>query len=241
METPFFHGRDWMSSNAGWVFPLVDLPGNFWPALGRDPYPALKYFIELMRFHEPDTPMEAWLEPSRLTSSVTALWRAYRAQYASENLRVPVSAVNTPELDATLFRDVARVFVNRPSALAMEAILAVIFAVIAYLSLSLRNNKDLPKAPYSIAAQMSFLAGSKLVRLDRLKGAEAQRMSDAKLRAALHGYRLTLGRSVGPDGRWRFGIDFETAEEELRRENSEQSLRREAPMRKRTRGDGSSR
>lgn len=189
-------------------------------------------FFEIMKFHEPDTPLDAWLDPDRLTSSVTALWRAYWVQFASENLRVPATAaLNVP--DATLLRDVARVVVDRSSAIAMEAILALIFAVVISLSVSLRNKKDVPKAPYSIAAQISFLAGSKLVQLNQLKGAEAQRMSNAKLRTALQGYHLTLGWSAGPDGRRRFGIDFETAEEELRRERSKQSLR-ETARRQRT-------
>jgi hypothetical protein len=217
---PFFDDNDVLATQkdiaqeATWLFPANDVPYGSGDRIGLS-Y-SFDQFIQLLANHRPDIPLEAYLDPNVLITALKPLWRAYWVQYASKNMRV--SEVTEPvTVDAVVSHTVTRIAIAPVSARVIEGLLALVLVLTIVASFSVWRRADLPKAPHSIAAQLSFLAGSKLAHLERLQSRDAHRMSDEEARSALQAFRLTLGWTTDIYGRNRFGVDFETAEEAIRR------------------------
>jgi hypothetical protein len=212
--TDFFQPTEGSAGSAfppSW-YPMNDFPFTVTDAVnGRD---NMDPFFAILLQHEPAMPLDAFFDTNHLTAAVSQLWRTYWVQFVSLNQRVPIDTP-LPTTDALITQARTRIAVDRISAAATEAILAIIFVITAYLSIKLRRAAELPKAPYTLGAQLGFLAGSKMTRLHALRGVQAQRMNDDQMRRALTGFRLTLGWSWSPSGRRRFGIDFVTTDEEI--------------------------
>jgi hypothetical protein len=223
ITTDFFSRSDpgiYWSKALAFEGPSQDFPWTMHSVIKSAHDMVLDSFFNVLVLKCPNQSPDALLNTTYLMTAAANLWSAYFVQFASMNLR---QALPTPitASDAVLSESHMRVSVDFTSAFAAEVLLGLIFVVTAYLALTVRKaNNSIPKAPYSLAAQMSFLAGSRLVQLRRLRGAAAQRMSDPEMRGALTGFRLTFGWSWGPDNRKRFGIDILTADQELAREES---------------------
>jgi hypothetical protein len=156
-----------------------------------------------------------------LNEHVADLYRAYWVQFVNANSRVSNSHGST--IQASVSHLVTRIRVDQTSARALQVLLGVITLLILVTSWSLRHAKPLPKPPFSLGAQLSLLAGSKMVGLLALKGPRAQLLTDAQYREELDGYHIKLGWSKTLDGRRRYGIDFEGADEELQRVDTARS------------------
>jgi hypothetical protein len=215
--TDFFQPTEGSAGSAfppSW-YPMNDFPLTVTDAVnGRD---NMDPFFAILLQHEPATPLDAFFDTNYLTAAVSQLWRTYWVQFVSLNQRVPIDTP-LPITDALITQERTRIAVERISATATEAILAMMFVTTAFVAVTLRRAAELPKAPFTLGAQLGFLAGSKLIRLHALRGVQAQRMNDDQMCRALTGFRLTLGWSWSPSGRRRFGIDFVTADEEVLRE-----------------------
>jgi hypothetical protein len=199
-----------VSTSASWVIPARDIPYSVDTALHPDWHMA-DSVADAVMMSNPDISPEAFLNATVLIPALESLWTKYWVQYMSANSRIVVSG----SLDATVHQPTTRIAINAASARAMEVLFAVILIFTACTSFAIRHRADLPKAPHSVAAQLSFLAGGKLVRLERFRAPGAERMSDTDVRQALYNFRLTLGWTTDSYGRRRFGVDFVTAEEEI--------------------------
>ncbi|KAK8134973.1 hypothetical protein PG984_006985 [Apiospora sp. TS-2023a] len=104
---------------------------------------------------------------------------------------------------------VRRLTIHEPSKLFLQALLGcmALLGLVAYGSVRLRG--VLPRAPYTMASVMGFLAGSQLCDLDVVTLPEdLGLMTDRELRAAFDGWLFSLGwwaranggEKLGPDG-----------------------------------------
>jgi hypothetical protein len=118
---------------------------------------------------------------------------------------------NTPPSETLLFNATAtehniRLVQNAVSTCILHGLLAcmIICGCISVYKLCLSN--VLPKNPCSIAAQASFVAGSKMLAS---LPPEAQWMDDGEFKALFENKRYLMGWSTGVDEKERFGIDVD--------------------------------
>jgi hypothetical protein len=149
-----------------------------------------------------------------LNEPVADLYRAYWVQFVNAYSRVPAPSLL---VQSVVSYPVTRVGVDRTSARGLQVLLGVIMVLILITGWSLRHAKPLPRPPFSLGAQLSLMAGSKMVGLLALKSSRVQLLTDAQYREELDGYHIKLGWSRMLDGRRWYGIDFEGADEELQR------------------------
>jgi hypothetical protein len=208
--TRFFNQDGYISAMGPFEIPSGDLdPLDITPRGSKfDP------FFQLLALDK-DMTHEDLINKDTLHEQVANLYRAYWVQFVNANSRVSNSHGST--IQASISHPVARVRVDQTSARALQLLLGLITLFILVTSWSLRNAKPLPKPPFSLGAQLSLLAGSKMVGLLALKGPRVQFLTDAQYRQELDGYHIKLGWSKTLDGRRRYGIDFEGADEELQR------------------------
>ncbi|KDQ58668.1 hypothetical protein JAAARDRAFT_34503 [Jaapia argillacea MUCL 33604] len=163
-------------------------------------------FMLVLTLHEPQTSLETFLDTDYLTGAVKGLFSAYWALYASVNLRISANATSQPTTAIFTQQD-PRIFVDSIPARLIESFLGLAATCVALVWLGVGRQASMPKPPYSIGAQMSFLAGSRFLEIPEFNdGRLRQQMSDDEIHEVLREYRFGFGW-WHDDGKRRFGLD----------------------------------
>lgn len=167
-------------------------------------------FFQILRAKNSDIPLAEWQNVSTLTSIVQQGWQTYWALFAGQTLRVPLDDSSPGRtVNGSYSYSKPRVTMAQGPTRAIQALLAGVLVAILVVSVIIPSASVLPKPPFSIAAQMSLVAGSQMLHLRDLQGTRSQRMGTRQLDRALFGYWFALRWwDRQEEGRRRFGVDM---------------------------------
>jgi hypothetical protein len=199
-----------LNSNSLW--PKIGSPTNFWELLAA--------YAEF----EADN-LTSILDVDKLAVATEAVLTAYCTQILTQ-LRplalasAPVSQTALP-LQGTLSQPEPRLVQNLHATIALEGLFALMLCCIVWIFIQFPSESILPMPPDSIAARLSLLANSSIVRRLRDAGVADLRATDIWRERAALGWWLHQSKSgtMGPVGaphdaphddsaQWRWGIDF---------------------------------
>ncbi|KZV77984.1 hypothetical protein EXIGLDRAFT_784460, partial [Exidia glandulosa HHB12029] len=172
-------------------FTTIPLPGTY-----TDPF-----FTGLFAAQgETATDITTYLDPDYLESVIRSGWSDFWALQFDQKLRVEASG----QIPATRLYTVTRATVAEVPARILEGLLGAIFVIVAVVCALTPSRSVLIKPPFSIAAQMSLVVGTRLLKRIEEGG-------------SLEGLRVKLGwwRDPSVEGWKRYGIDIVEDEEQV--------------------------
>jgi hypothetical protein len=192
-------------SNAMSMIFVQDELNNDYYDFGNKSEASISAFDPLFRLiaaKNPDTPLDAYLDPIHLENAFREGWSTYWAIYFDRYKRIPVSDREASDITATRTVPTTLLVVNSVPARVLEGLLAIIILLTTTASFLSPRRGVLPKAPFSIGAQMSLLADSSLLCLPTVR----QQLREG----GLSDVRIRLGwwpfRNPVKEGKW-YGID----------------------------------
>ncbi|ETI28804.1 hypothetical protein G647_01256 [Cladophialophora carrionii CBS 160.54] len=193
--------------NSDSLWPKIGSPTNFWELLAA-----------YVKFKADN--LTSILDADTLAAATEAVLTAYCTQILTQlrplALALAPDSQITPSLQGTLSQPEPRLVQNLTATIALESLLALMLCCIVWIFIQFPSESILPKPPDSIAARLSLLANSSIVRrLREARVADLQAMGIWREKAAL-GWWLYPGKSRTPGAvdalhdesmQWRWGID----------------------------------
>jgi hypothetical protein len=165
------------------------------------------FFFQLVTRSLEASTLSNLLDAHTLEEHVQARWRAFWGFYLHRRLREDVPSNTWKYIDGAVFATSPRVVVDVRVARILEGLLGAVLAAVLWVSFRMRN-PALHKAPFSLAAQMGILAGSRLLELSEIVQAMQGKADGRSAPQVDSWYRVRLG--------WwrrynnlRYGIDVE--------------------------------
>ncbi|KAK8190621.1 uncharacterized protein BKA78DRAFT_296805 [Phyllosticta capitalensis] len=194
VEEQYWRSRALPSTRFGYVKGDGTVYGDtLWPG-GDDPEDAMQWLASYAEYNlqNPTDILDedVWIEAvkSLIVAYNVELLTAYRP-FALEN--ATSQGIKPERMNATLYSNEARIFQDQTTTIILEVFLGTILCCYIWIFCRFPSHSVLPKPPGSIAARLSLLAHSDLVR--RLKDDGTTRLTDDEIwnKAALGWWKRT--------------------------------------------------
>ncbi|RDL36211.1 uncharacterized protein BP5553_06823 [Venustampulla echinocandica] len=214
--------RQYNKTTPLWAYPKSSHPSQYnddrdgvidndslWPTRGES-----TNMFELIAAHQQFQvgDVSGVLDENQLSSAVQSVFTSYCVEIITE-LRTHTTAIasknSTRTVPGTISTPLTRMKQDARTTIALCVVLAAMLAGLVYIFVSFPRESLMAKPPTSIAAQMSLLAGSSLVR--QLRDGNVQSAMDTDFLKKK--FRLCWW-PVGGGGGWRWGIDAIGSESE---------------------------
>ncbi|KAJ7799120.1 hypothetical protein B0H14DRAFT_3491905 [Mycena olivaceomarginata] len=165
--------------------------------------------MQVMTLHNTSTPLDAFLDPAKLTAAVQAMFTVYWASYADHNMRIPINSSDgylgqSPVTIAQIIGSQTRIVQATVPTRLLQGLFSLILMCGVLTAIAVpKANHVLKKPPYSIGASMSLLVDSTLLELEELRWVA----NDTGIDNLLDKYKVQLGWGNNPFGGIRFGVD----------------------------------